>query len=237
MELLKALKEPGCQRRPISGLRVALRPEDKLMRPVLHYRNTRAGCLWLPPSWYYTKWDAWMKDMAVHPCFLRQLWGLLKGYYGYLQCWNIQNETSKNDKTLCQRWLHWNSWHNVFVYKGGNILKGANSLVFLCGLDVLWLSRSNCFSYPVRWEGRQHPLCSFDTGPVSLSLPQYSVLCRRTDKCTFDAIWKKTSKWFIPTNKMEGSPSSIKNCHTHSSWTIFYTFDLFFFYFWNYVYI
>ncbi len=43
--LLKALKEPGSQRRPISGLRVALRPEDKLMRPVLHYRNTQAKCL------------------------------------------------------------------------------------------------------------------------------------------------------------------------------------------------
>lgn len=145
------------------------------MRPVLHYKNTRAGCLWLPPSWYYTKWDIWIKDMAVHPCFLRQLCGLLKVYYRSLQCWNIQNETCKNDKTL---WLHWNSWHTVFVYKGGNILKGANSLVFLCGLDVLWLSRSNCFSYPVRWGGRQHPLCSFDTGPVGLSLPQYSVLCR-----------------------------------------------------------
>lgn len=73
-----------------------------------------------------------------------------------LFCWRCTENTKhgplwiKRDKTLSQRWFYWNSWHNVFVLKGGNVLLGSSSLVFLWGLDVLWLSRSNCFSYPAR---------------------------------------------------------------------------------------
>jgi len=66
------------------------------------------------------------------------------------------------------------------------------------------------FLYPVRWRGRQHPLCSFDTGPVSFSLQQYSVLCRGATGGLPNAHLLPLE--FILTKMMAGSPSSDKNC-------------------------
>lgn len=143
-----------------------------------------------------------------HPIFLTQLCGLLKVYYRLwsLQCWKYTKQNSRNtplgikkgQNTLSKKVLYWNSWHNVFVYKGGNVLQGANSLVFLCGLDVLWLSRSNGFLIPCEMRGKTASIVFLWHRASQLFLQQYSVLCRGVTGGLLNAHLLPLE--FIPTN-------------------------------------
>lgn len=103
----------------------------------------------------------------------------------------------KGLNTLSKKVLYWNSWHNVFVYKAGNVLQGANSLVFLCGLDVLWLSRSNCF---IACEMRGKTASIVFLWHRASQLFFTAIFCvmqrcyRRTTECTLVAIGIRSDK-------------------------------------------
>ncbi len=85
-------------------------------------------------------WKIWLSL----PAFLTQLCSLLKVYYGLwtAQCWSIQNRTwkkntfmNKKGQNTCQIWLYWNSWCNVFVFKGGTFSRVPTALCFC----VVWM--------------------------------------------------------------------------------------------------